>query len=572
MKDHEMSVIPSARQIIDNMLQAVMITDLDSKIIAVNSTFTRVTGYEAEEVIGQKASILQSRKHHRYFYQRMWDTILKTGSWSGDIQNKRKNGDIYTEMLTITTIKNGAGVPVQYMGVFTDISQKKQAEETIKHMAYYDSLTDLPNRALFRDRLKQAIAQAQRQNNILGVLFLDLDRVKVINDSLGHHIGDQLLKSVAERLKESVRECDTVARMGGDEFTILLPDILGIDSITRISKKILESLHPPFHFDGHQLFITASIGISVYPFDSKDAGTLMKNADTAMYKAKNLGRNNFQFFTPDMKDEAYEQLTLEHDLRRALEHEEFVVHYQPQINIASGKITGMEALVRWQHPELGLIYPKQFIPWAEESGLIVPLGKWVLQKACEQNKKWINAGFPPLRVSVNLSTKQFNEKGVVKSIAEILSLTGLAADYLEIEITESTVMEQMTTSFSVPHELKAMGIRLAIDDFGTGYSSLTYLKKLPVNTLKMDQSFVQDLTSDPNDAAIALAVINLGHGLDLRVLAEGVETEQQLDFLKKNKCDGIQGFLFSPPLSADEFTVLLEEKRGLKEELLFSDC
>jgi diguanylate cyclase (GGDEF)-like protein/PAS domain S-box-containing protein len=560
----------SIRQVIDNMLEGVMITDHQGSILAVNSAFTTTTGYSLDDVIGKNPRFLQSGRHTEAFYKKMWASINRNGYWQGEIWNRKKNGREYIECLTISAIKNTQGVVSHYLGVFSDVTRQKQAEDTIRHMAYFDPLTNLPNRALFRDRLKQALSFANRNQNLLAVLFIDLDRVKVINDTLGHDIGDRLLQGVARRLEGCLREIDTIARLGGDEFMVLLPNIQSTENVVTIAEKLLDSLRPAFHFDGHELYITASIGISVFPNDATDAPSLLKNADTAMYRAKKQGRNLFQVFTKDMGAETIEQLSFENSMRRALEREEFVVHYQPQINIASGHIVGMEALVRWQHPEKGLIFPQQFIHWAEDTGLIVPIGEWVLRKACHQNKVWHQAGYHHLKVAVNLSAVQFKQKNLLDTVSGVLRESGLPPGSLELELTESVVMEHASAvNDSVPHQLKAMGVRLSIDDFGTGYSSLNYLKKLPVNTLKMDQMFVRDLTVDRHDAAIASAIINMGHGLNLTVVAEGVETEHQLQFLKNFQCDGMQGFYYSRPVPADEFELLLKNAPRIHGDTLF---
>jgi diguanylate cyclase (GGDEF)-like protein len=466
-------------------------------------------------------------------------------------------------------VKNEQHVVTHYLGVFTDISKHKRAQETIRHMAYYDTLTDLPNRALFRDELRSALSNAERQHTMLGVLFLDLDRVKVINDTLGHDMGDRLLRGVAERLKQHVRAGDIVARLGGDEFMLLITNIHQKNEILAITEKILSSIRPPFHFDHHELFTTASIGISVFPHDGRDAETLLKNADTAMYRAKRRGRNNYQVFDPTMKVEVFQQLALDNGLRRALERNEFVVHYQPQVDLLTGHIVGMEALVRWQHPELGIIPPSTFIQWAEDSGLIIPIGERVLRLACEQNKKWLDDGRHHLKVGVNVSAKQMRESNIIETVSKVLKETNLPPDCLDLELTESVIMDLSTQAMSVPHELKAMGVGFSIDDFGTGYSSLNYLKRLPVNTLKMDQSFVRDLTVDSNDAAIATAIIGLGHGLNLSVLAEGVETQGQLDYLRGLKCDQIQGYVVSEPLAVETFGKLLDEQNQFDADTLF---
>lgn len=559
----------SIKQVIDNMLEGVMITDHEGNILSINSAFSSTTGYSLDDVIGKNPRLLQSGRHTESFYKKMWSSVTKNGYWQGEIWNRKKNGREYIESLAISAIKNSQGLVTHYLGVFSDVTRQKQAEDTIRHMAYFDPLTNLPNRALFRDRLKQAISFANRSKSLLAVLFIDLDRVKVINDTLGHDIGDRLLQGVARRMESCLREIDTIARLGGDEFMVLLPNIQNTDNIIKITEKILESLKPAFHFDGHELYITASIGISVFPNDAMDAASLLKNADTAMYRAKKQGRNLFQIFSKDMGAETVEQLSFENSLRRALEREEFVIHYQPQINLSTGQIVGMEALVRWHHPDKGLIYPQNFIHWAEDTGLIVPIGEWVLRKACHQNKAWHKAGFHHLKVAVNLSAVQFKQKNLLDTVANVLKESGLPAGSLELELTESVVMEHTGAAASVPHELKAMGVRLSIDDFGTGYSSLNYLKKLPVNTLKMDQMFIRDLTVDRHDAAIALAIINMGHGLNLTVVAEGVETESQLQFLKNFQCDGMQGYYYSRPVPADDFEQLLKNAPPMHGDTLF---
>ncbi len=559
----------SAQQAIENMHEGVIITDSFGTIQYVNRAFTHVTGYFPAEAIGHKTSLLRSGRHKAPFYKKLWGALEKTGFWQGEIYNRRKNGDVFLEYLSISSVKHIDGHPSNYIAVFTDITKRKRAEETIKHMAYFDPLTDLPNRALFLERLNQALIQAQRNHRILAVLFLDLDRLKVINDTLGHNMGDRLLKAVAARLKGAMRDTDTVARLGGDEFMLLLPEISSPADIDRITSKILDTFKAAFEFDQQELYITTSVGVAIFPKDGTDAETLLKNADTAMYRAKRTGRNNVQTFAPSMKAEDLEQLALGNGLRRALERKEFVVHYQPQIDIENGEIVGMEALVRWQHPEYGLVHPGSFIHWAEDSGLIVPIGEIVMRMACEQNKAWLAAGYQPLKVAVNISARQMKQSNLVQTVARILRESGLPPDCLELELTESVLMDLGGNSMNIPHELKAMGVGFSIDDFGTGYSSLNYLKRLPVNTLKMDQSFVRDLTTDHNDAAIASAVIGLGHGLDLQVLAEGVETMGQLDYLRHLKCDRMQGFLFSEPLPANEFEELLREQRHLDMGTLF---
>ncbi len=430
---------------------------------------------------------------------------------------------------------------------------RKLAEATVEHQAHYDFLTNLPNRTTFRDRLTVALAQTGRNRKMLAVLFVDLDRFKTIVDTLGHTSGDKVLRGVAERLQASLEEGDTLARLGGDEFVILLPQINRADRAVRVAQRVLEAMKPPFHFDTHELHITLSIGITLYPYDGEDADTLLRNADTALYRAKEQGRNTYQLYTPAMNARAFERLALENSLRRALERKEFLLHYQPQVHMRSGAIIGVEALVRWQHPDLGLVYPAEFIPIAEETGLISPLGEWVLRTACAQNKAWQKAGLPPMTMAVNLSARQFQHQDLTDTVSRILKETGLEARWLEMEITEGIAMQNADYTNVLLRELKEMGVKVALDDFGTGYSSLTYLKKFPIDTLKIDKSFVRDLTSDPNDAAIANAVIVLAHSLKLSVVAEGVETSEQESYLREHQCDVTQGFLFSNPLPTSAF-------------------
>ncbi len=434
------------------------------------------------------------------------------------------------------------------------ITERTQAN--LYSLAHFDALTGLPNRLLFLDRLNQTMAQAHRNERLVAVMLLDLDRFKAINDTLGHTMGDLLLKSVAERLAQCVREDDTVARLGGDEFTVLLPEIRYIQDAAAVAQKILDALALPFILDGHEVFIGTSIGISLYPFD-EELSALLRNADTAMYEAKQNGGNTYQFYTAEMSTASLRRLSLEGALRRALERGEFVLHYQPQIDLARGEIVGAEALVRWRHPDLGLLGPMEFIPLAEENGLIIPLGEWVLRTACAQNRAWQTAGLPPIRVTVNLSVRQFHQKNLADIVARILEQTGLDAQRLELEITESCLMQNTQTTVTLLTELNRLGVRISIDDFGTGYSSLAYLKRFPIDTLKIDRSFVCDIDTDPDDAAIVKAIIALAQSLEMHVIAEGVETRNQLEFLRTYQCNEIQGYLVSPPLPAGDFAELL---------------
>lgn len=453
--------------------------------------------------------------------------------------------------------------------------EKKRAEDQILHMAYYDNLTSLPNRVLFQDRLNQAIVQAERYGRRSAMLFLDLDNFKRINDTFGHRIGDLLLKAVADRLKESVRDSDsvarqhtdilnvTVARQGGDEFTVLLSEVREPQDVARVAQRFLDKLSRPFLLDGHEVFITASIGIAIYAIDGKDMDSLLKNADAAMYHAKGQGKNNYQFYKQSMNATALERLELENDLRRALERKEFLLYYQPQIDVRTGTIVGMEALIRWQHPVRGLVSPADFIPLTEETGLIIPIGAWVLQTACAQNKAWQAAGLAPIPVSVNLSSRQFGQQDLVQAITDAVGTSGLGPRYLVLEITESVIMREQEVAGDMLRQLTTKGVRVAMDDFGTGYSSLGNLKRLPIDAIKIDRSFVMDITTDPDDAAITKAIIAMGHNLNLKVIAEGVESEEQLAFLYQQGCHMIQGYLISRPVPTEEASdILAREKKG----------
>jgi diguanylate cyclase (GGDEF)-like protein/PAS domain S-box-containing protein len=560
VRESEKQLRLSARVFVNSM-EAIVITDTDNNIIQVNKAFTEITGYSHEEVIGKNPRILKSGAQGPDFYREMWEILLRTGSWQGELMDRRKSGEIYPKWLSITVVRNEKGDITNYIALFSDITERKASYERIQHLAHFDALTNLPNRALLNDRLELAIAEAKRYQKKLAIVFLDLDRFKNVNDSLGHHAGDVLLQAVAERLKSCVREIDTVSRLGGDEFVILLNGITDTNDVANVAQKVVNIIALSFNLDGHEVHIGTSIGIGIYPDNGQDSPTLFKNADAAMYHAKESGRNNFQFFSSAMNDKAFEQISLENDMRRALKNNEFFLHYQPQIDIPTGRIVGIEALIRWQHPDKGLISPAQFIPLAEGCGLINPIGEWVLETACIQNKRWQDEGLIKVPIAVNLSALQFRQKDIKETIAQALRGARLEPGYLELEITEGITMKEIENTVRTLHEIKQMGVLISIDDFGTGYSSLSYLKRFPIDKLKVDQSFVRDITADPDDAALVRTIIGIGHSLRLKVIAEGVETEAQLAFLQEYRCDEVQGYYFSRPLSAHDFAVFAGKGR-----------
>lgn len=547
--------------------EGIMITDANNRIVSINRAFTEITGYTEAEVLGRDPNLLKSGRQDKTFYKAMWDSIINQGGWQGEIWNKRKNGEIYPEWLSISGIRDKEGRFTQYFSIFSDITSIKESEEQIRYLAHYDPLTHLPNRLLLHDRVKLALAAAQRSHTKVAIMFLDLDRFKNINDSLGHMVGDRLLQEIAKRLTALLREEDTICRLGGDEFILALPDT-DPQGAAHAAEKILEAISEPFTIDHHELNVTASIGIAEYPLNGTDLDSLLKCSDSALYRAKKSGRSNFQFFTKKMHEHASEILYIENSLRHAIEKGEFTLHYQPQLDTPSCRIVSVEALMRWHHPKLGNIPPAKFIPIAEESGQIREIGEWVLQTALQQNAHWQKAGLQIVPMAVNLSLAQFHQKNLREMIINALATSGMDPAMLELELTESIAMEDIAVTAATVDLLNELGVGFSIDDFGTGYSSLSYLKRFKVNKLKIDRSFVNDLDIDAEDRAIVSAIINLGKSLGFKTVAEGVETQQQLNFLRGFKCDGIQGFYFSKPVPAEEFAFMLKNGGVINERAL----
>lgn len=545
--------------VFENTTEGVMIADGKGKIISVNRAFSAITGYREDELIGKTAAILKSGRQDKQFYDTMWKSITETGYWKGEIWNRRKNGDIYPEWLNISAVRDGRGEVTHHVAVFSDISAIKESESKLNHLAHHDPLTGLPNRLLLNARMHQSMAHARRNSTMVAVMFLDLDKFKNVNDTLGHPIGDLLLQEVAQRLNACLREEDTVSRLGGDEFVILLESLHDTLFASYVAHKINAALSEKFILEQHEIFISCSIGISIFPNDGVDITALFKNADSALYRSKEQGRNNYQYYTEDLSIRAMERLLMENDLRYALKRNELVLHYQPQVDLYNGSIIGMEALLRWQHPKRGLMPPGDFITLAEETGLIHPIGEWVLRTACARLKAWMDDGLPKVRISVNLSLVQFKQNNLAEIVAAALHDSKLPPECLELELTESMIMQDAENTILILRKIKALGVKIAIDDFGTGYSSLSYLKRLPIDRIKIDQSFVRNITSDPADAAVSQAIISMSHSLNLSTIAEGVETEAQMEFLRSRNCNEIQGFHFSRPVPEQEMERMMKE-------------
>ncbi len=550
-----------AANVFEGSGEAIVITDADANILSVNQAFTRTSGYSLEEVKGKNPRMLSSGKHDNDFYRAMWAALSSDGFWQGEIWDKDKSGRVFPRWMSISAIKDEQGIVTHYISIAADITERKAAEKNIHALAYFDVLTGLPNRMLLHDRIGQLVTSSHRDKQKFALLFIDLDRFKYVNDSMGHGVGDKLLQVVAQRLTECVREGDTVSRIGGDEFVVLLRET-DADGAASVAAKILESFAAVSDIEGVHISTHASIGISIYPDNTTDAETMIRNADVAMYCAKEAGRNNFQFFTPGLDFHARRLFSMEKDLRLAMERNEFILHYQPQLDLTTGMVCGAEALLRWNHPETGTISPVDFIPVAEETGQILPIGEWALRAACRQLAEWRGQGMAAFPISVNVSVRQLRQTNLAQLVKDVLEETRLHPGDLELELTEGIMMVDTQAAMAFLTQMHEMGVRLSIDDFGTGYSSLSYLKRMPLDRLKIDQSFVRDIEIDENDAAIVRSIISLAHRFKLRVIAEGVETSEQMDFLRIRGCDEIQGFYFSHPLPADEFVKFIKSHPG----------
>jgi len=546
-----------AASVLDKTPEGVMITDTSLRIVAVNKAFTTITGFSSAEAVGQPPSLLSSGRHGPDFYKAMWRHLEETGQWQGEIWNRRKNGDIYPEWLSIVTIHGQGEEPTYHAGIFSDLYAHAHTSERLQRLSYYDVLTDLPNRDLFRDRLGTHLTQAVRRDESVALLFIDLEGFKTINDSLGHTVGDELLQAFAKRIGGAVRTSDTVARFGGDEFVVIAPGLSESKSVAGLAERILDAFVAPCVVRNHELFVSISIGVSIFPQDGSDAETLIKNADAAMFRAKGAGRNQVRYYEEHIGALSSRRLEVEHGLRSAIERNELRLVYQPQYNIETGRIIGVEALLRWRRANGVSMAPSDFVPIAEETELIVPIGEWVLRTACSQAAEWVAQGHPDLVVAVNVSPVQFGDVELPLRVAEILEETQLDAANLELELTEGALSNNPETVAERIDQLNQLGLKFAIDDFGTGYSSLASLKRFNIHKLKIDKTFVDDVPNDANSTALAASVIAMGHALGLCVIAEGVETEQQLEFLKGRGCDEVQGYLFAKPVAASEVAGLL---------------
>lgn len=546
-----------------NIAEAAVITTPDLSVISANRAFTSITGYMEAEFVGRSPLELWADDADQPSTEEVRLAIERDGYWQGETKNRRKSGETYPSLTAISAVRDQQDRITHFVGVFSDVSKFKAYEERLEHLAHHDSLTNLPNRAMFECHVNTAISRSKRNGKPFALMFLDLDQFKAVNDSLGHRAGDELLRSVAKRLSESLRGTDVVARLGGDEFGMLLGDLTSSTDAARVAEKVLTALSTPHLQPSYELFTSASVGLAIYPDDGEEPLTLLKNADAAMYLAKKEGRNTYRFFSADINAKAHEYLVLANNLRHALERNEFHLLFQPVVDLSTGRIIGAEALLRWTHPESGLVSPATFIPIAETTGLIGVIGEWVLYEACRQATQWQRLGHPPVRVAVNLSARQFREPGLVEKIEAVLAETGLAPQWLELEITETMMMENPERVKTILGELHARGISIAIDDFGTGYSSLSYLKAFPCDFVKIDRSFIDGVPKDQNDITITETVIGMAQRLGMRVIAEGIETSEQLEFLRRGGCEEGQGFLFSKPLPPGQIAKLLGQTQSL---------
>lgn len=537
--------------------EGVIITDTDGMIRDVNAAFTRITGYTAEEVRGRNTAVLASGRHDARFFSEMWKELRDKGIWRGEMWNRRKDGEIYPQRMTLSRIRAENGEERGYVSVFSDVSGIKKAEEQLQFLAYHDPLTKLPNRELVKEHLSHAIARCRRSGNKLALMFLDLDGFKNVNDSLGHLAGDNLLQQAAERLQQALRAEDSIGRIGGDEFVIMIEGVQQDADVAPVAEKVVQALRPAFHIEGREVSVSGSLGISLYPDDGESVTTLMRNADSAMYSAKDGGRDQYRFYSQQLTTRAFEHVLLDNALRAALEREEFRVAYQPQVNLESGQIIGLEALLRWQHPAMGTMAPGRFIPHAERCGLITPIGNWVMETACRQGVHWLEQGLDFGHVAVNVAAPQFAAEDFLESVNDCLRRTGLPPHHLELEITESILLRDSLGAIQRMRDLRALGVRFSIDDFGTGYSSLSYLNRMPIDRLKLDRSFVSHITTETSDQIIAEAVVALGKAMSISVLAEGVETQQQAEMLLGMGCVQGQGFRYSIPLYPDRLEPFL---------------
>jgi diguanylate cyclase (GGDEF)-like protein/PAS domain S-box-containing protein len=550
--------------VFDSTNEAIVITDASGIVLDVNRAFSEMLGYSRDEVLGRKPSLWKSNMHDDTFYREMWSSLADTGEWRGEIMNRHKDGSNIPELVSINTVFDDHGRPLNHVAICTDIRQIKESQERLAHLAHHDALTHLPNRILFHERLQHSLVRAARRGSHVGIIFVDLDHFKDVNDSLGHSAGDQLLKSVAQLLCSVLRNDDTVARIGGDEFTVLIEDVHNRDRLASVIEKILEAFDREFDLGAARIRVSPSLGISISPEDGEDADTLMRNADAAMYRAKSLGRNTYQFYTEELTRLASERMRIDSALRKAINEREFYLQYQPQIDLDTGEIVGMEALVRWQSAELGFVPPDQFIPIAENNGLIIPIGRWVLEEACRTARGWLDDNLLTGTLAVNISGVQVRRGELTEMVSDVLALTGFPADHLELEVTEGFIMGETKHAVAILEQLCDLGLTLAVDDFGTGYSSLAYLKSLPIHRLKIDKSFIRDIPDDRDDMAITQAVIALGKSLGLELVAEGVETEIQRRFLIEEGCNFAQGYLFHRPLSSEDMTQLLQGASPLR--------